>query len=53
MEFNWSDAGRIALIGFLGVFIILFILEMSLGIISTLVRKYGPKSTEEKEKKKQ
>lgn len=53
MEFSWGEAIRVALIGFLGVFIILIILELSLGITSSLVRKFGPKSTEEKEKKKQ
>jgi Na+-transporting methylmalonyl-CoA/oxaloacetate decarboxylase gamma subunit len=53
VAFNWSDAGRIALIGFFGVFIILLILDLSLGIISTLVRKFGSKPTEEKEKEKQ
>lgn len=53
MEFSWGEAVRIALVGFTGVFIILFILELSLGITSTLVRKFGPKSTDGKEEKKQ
>lgn len=52
MEFSWSEAFRVALIGFAGVFVILFILELSLGITNTLVRKFGPKPGEEKEQKK-
>ncbi len=53
MAFTWSEAARIAIVGFAGVFIILFILEVSLGLISTLVHKYSPKSVEKKEDKKQ
>lgn len=53
MEFSWGEAARIALVGFVGVFVILFILELSLGVTSTLVRKFGPKTPDEKEEKKQ
>ncbi len=52
MAFTWGEAGRVALVGFAGVFIILFILEVSLGLISKLVHKFAPKSVEKKEDKK-
>ena len=51
MEFSWGEAVRIALVGFLGVFIILFILQLSLGVTSTIVRKYGPKPSDENKEK--
>lgn len=53
MEFSWGEAARIALVGFSGVFIILFILQLSLKFTSTIVRKFGPKSSGEKEEKNQ
>jgi Na+-transporting methylmalonyl-CoA/oxaloacetate decarboxylase gamma subunit len=52
MAFAWSEAVRVAVVGFAGVFIILFILEVSLGLISRLVHKFSPKSIEKKEDKK-
>ena len=47
MDFSWSEAIRIALVGFIGVFTILLILALSLSIISILVRKFETKVEQE------
>ncbi len=52
MSFSWGEALRIALTGFIGVFTILFILEISVVITSALVRRFGKKPAPEKQETK-
>jgi Na+-transporting methylmalonyl-CoA/oxaloacetate decarboxylase gamma subunit len=50
MGIDWGQAGITALIGFVGVFVILFILSICVGITSKLVRVFEHKPVEEKKK---
>jgi Na+-transporting methylmalonyl-CoA/oxaloacetate decarboxylase gamma subunit len=47
---NWLDAGRVAAVGFAGVFAILIVLAISLGITGAIARRYVPKAPPKKEK---
>lgn len=48
MTFSWGHAAIVALIGFSGVFAILFILSITSGIIGILVRRFTAQSGQEK-----
>ena len=50
MEFSWSRAVQVALIGFAGVFIILFILMIGVIITNKLVQLFGQKHGQETKK---
>jgi Na+-transporting methylmalonyl-CoA/oxaloacetate decarboxylase gamma subunit len=52
MGIDWGQAGITALIGFLGVFVILFILAVCVGITSKLVQRFTVKPVEEKKEEK-
>jgi len=51
MDFTWGHAIQVALIGFCGVFVILFVLQVSLVITNKLVRRFVPKQEKEKREK--
>jgi Na+-transporting methylmalonyl-CoA/oxaloacetate decarboxylase gamma subunit len=53
VDIDWGQAVRIALVGFFGVFIILLILSICVGLTSKLTRLFERKPVEAKKKKEE
>ena len=48
MDFSWGRAAEVALVGFLGVFVILTILMVGVTLISAVTRRFNGAPPEDK-----
>ena len=50
MPFSWGQAGLVALVGFSGVFVILFVLAVALSVISAVIHRVSSRPAQEEQK---